>query len=94
MTKSLVNQGNKTREHSQEITREKIQNWMFDYLAELLEIEPEEVDVETNFARYGLDSSAATVLTGDLAIWLEKELEPTLLYDYPTIAKLIDHLVQ
>lgn len=62
------------------------------YLAELLEIEPEEVEVTTPFNRYGLDSSAAVVLAGDLEDWLGRKIEPNLLYNYPTIEALVQHL--
>ena len=44
------------------------------------------------FDRYGLDSSAAVGMTGDLEDWLGKEVEPILLYDYPTIETLARHL--
>nr|AQX77692.1 NocM [Nodularia sp. HBU26] len=63
-------------------------------MSDLLEIEPDEVDVETTFARYGLDSSAAVILTGDLGNWLGKEIEPTVMYDYPTIAKLAEYVAE
>jgi acyl carrier protein len=83
---------NKTSEQSEQFTSLKIREWLVSYMSDLLEIEPDEVDVEASFARYGLDSSAAVILTGDLGNWLGKELEPTLLYDYPTIAELAQHL--
>ncbi|MBC5793740.1 acyl carrier protein [Sphaerospermopsis sp. LEGE 00249] len=85
---------NTTTQQTQELTAVKIREWLVSYVADLLEIEAEEVDVETNFSRYGLDSSAAVILTGDLGDWLGKELEPTALYDYPTIADLAAHLAQ
>ncbi len=69
-----------------------IQDWLVSYLADLLEVEPEEVDINTTFARYGLDSSAAVVIAGDLEDFLGIELEPTLLYDYPTITELAKNL--
>jgi len=75
-----------------EITAAEIQDWIVAYLADLLEIEPEDVDVTIPFDRYGLDSSAAVVLTGDLENWLGIEVEPTLLYDYPTVEALVEHL--
>lgn len=71
---------------------EAIKNWLVAYLAELLEMETEEVDPATPFERYGLDSSAMIVLSGDLQAWLGYKLEPTLLYDYPTIDALAQHL--
>ena len=70
----------------------EIQAWIISYLAELLEIESSEVDVKIPFERYGLDSSAAVGLTGDLEDWLGSELDPTLIYDYPTIEALAEHL--
>lgn len=74
------------------LSKEKIQAWLVSYLAELLDIEPSEVDVAIPFDRYGLDSSAAVGMTGDLEEWLGAELDPTLMYDYPTIEALVEHL--
>ena len=65
---------------------------MIAYLADLLGIEPEQINVETTFARYDLDSSVAAVLTGDLGNLLKKELDLTVIWDYPTIASLSQHL--
>lgn len=75
-----------------EISASEIQDWLVAYIANLLEIESEEVDVTIPFDRYGLDSSAAVGMTGDLEDWLGKEVEPILLYDYPTIEALAQHL--
>jgi acyl carrier protein len=72
----------------------EIQAWIVSYLAELLEIEPDEVNPTIPFDRYGLDSSAAVGLTGDLEDWMEKKLDPTLLYDYPTVEALSRHLAE
>ncbi len=70
----------------------EIQTWMAAYVAELLGIQAEEVEMNLPFDRYGLDSSAAVGMTGDMEDWLGLELDPTLLYDYPTIAALAQHL--
>lgn len=70
----------------------EIKAWVVNYLADLLEVDPDEVDTTIPFDRYGLDSSAAVGLTGDLADWLGYEVDPTLLYDYPTIESLVQHL--
>ena len=71
---------------------EDIEAWLISYLSQLLEIEPNEIDTHASFNEYGLDSSAAVILTGDLQEWLKSDLEPTLLFDYPTIAALAQHL--
>ena len=70
----------------------EIEDWIVAYMADLLEIDPEEIDTALTFDRYGLDSSAAVGLTGDLEDWLGIEIDPTLLYDYPTIDSLATHL--
>jgi acyl carrier protein len=70
----------------------EIQSWIAAYLANLLEVDAEDIDVSLPFDRYGLDSSVAIGLTGDLEDWLEVKLDPTLLYDYPTVAALSKHL--
>ncbi len=70
----------------------EIQLWLISYLAELLGIEPDELDVTIPFDRYGLDSSAAVGMIGDLEEWLGSQLDPTLIYDYPTIEVLAGHL--
>lgn len=85
---------NKASEQSEQFTPLKISDWLVSYMSDLLEIEPDEVDVETTFARFGLDSSAAVILTGDLGTWLGKEIEPTVMYDYPTIAKLAEYVAE
>ncbi len=71
---------------------EEIQAWLVSYLAELLEIEPDEVDVTIPFDRYGLDSAAAMSITADLEEWSGHELEPTIMYDHDTIEALARHL--
>ncbi len=70
----------------------EIQAWLVSYLANLLSVADEDVDVKIPFERYGLDSSAAVGLTGDLEDWLGHEIEPTLLYDYPTIESLVKYV--
>ena len=70
----------------------EIKTWIISYIAELLEVESEQVDPTIPFDRYGLDSSAAYALTGDLEDWIGREIDPTAIYDYPTVETLSDHL--
>lgn len=44
--------------------------------------------------RYGLDSVTAVGLAGELEEWLGRQITPTLIYDYPTIAGLIQYLLR
>lgn len=69
-----------------------IRDWIVTYLSRLLEVSTDEIDTEIPFDSYGLDSSAAIGLTGDLEDWLGQEIDPILLYDYPTVESLVEHL--
>lgn len=75
-------------------TAAEIQAWIVSYLAELLEIAPNQVKVTIPFDQYGLDSSAAVGMTGDLEDWVGRTIDPTLLYDYPTVKDLSQHLAE
>ncbi|MEQ9237390.1 acyl carrier protein [Coleofasciculus sp. E2-BRE-01] len=75
-------------------TATEIQEWIVSYLAQLLEIDPDEVNVAIPFDQYGFDSSVAVGMTGDLEDWVGRKIDPTLLYDYPTIETLAQHLAE
>lgn len=72
----------------------EIQTWIASYLADLLEVDADEIDVTIPFDRYGLDSAVAVGMTGDLEDWLNRKLDPTLLYDYPTVESFAHHLAE
>jgi acyl carrier protein len=76
------------------LTAADIQSWLVSYLAELLEINTDEVETTIPFDRYGLDSSALVGITGDLEDFLKIGVDPTLLYDYPTVKSLSEHLAK
>jgi acyl carrier protein len=72
----------------------EIQAWIVAYLAELLGVDSDELDVKIPFDRYGLDSLAAIGMTGELENWLGYPIDPTLIYDYPTIESFAQHLTE
>jgi len=74
-------------------TAESIQTWLTAKLAEYLEVKAADIDIHKPFASYGLESVDAVGLSGDIEEWLGRELAPTLLYDYPSIANLTRYLV-
>ena len=71
---------------------EAIQGWLIDKLAEVLEIEPSQVDIGLDFEEYGLESAEAINLSGDLEEYLGYRLSPTLLWDYQNIEALAQYL--
>jgi acyl carrier protein len=68
-----------------ERSTEEIQEWMVNYLAQVLETSPDKIDVTVPFDDFALDSATAIGMTGELEEWLGKQVDPTLVYDYPTI---------
>lgn len=74
------------------LTGAEIEAWLVLQLAQLLNIDPDKVDVTVPFESYGLDSEAAVTLSGDIQEWLGRSLEPMLLFDYPTIEALVQYL--
>ncbi len=71
---------------------DEIEEWLVNAIAGALEIDIDEIDTGTPFERFGLDSVAVIGLTGELGEWLDQQVEPSLLYDYPTINALVKYL--
>lgn len=71
-----------------------IADWLRAYLSDLLGIAPDKLDETVSLQRYGLDSSAAVALAGDLGDWLDYDLEATITYDHPSIGALAAALSQ
>jgi acyl carrier protein len=69
---------------------EAVKQWLVAYIADLLEFEHSEVNTRLPMGRYGLDSTAAVALTGDLGNWLGCDIDPRLLYEHKTIEALAD----
>ncbi|MFT3803424.1 MAG: acyl carrier protein [Burkholderiaceae bacterium] len=79
---------------TQQHPRQKdIEDWLADLIGEILEMPAQEIDRTVRFDRYGLDSVAAVSVAVALGEYLERDLDATIIYDYPTIIKLSKHLV-
>ena len=61
-------------------------------VAARLGISSERIDVNQPLALYGMDSPTALGILGDLETELDRELSPTLVYEYPSIAALSAYL--
>lgn len=73
-------------------TAATIETWLVEQLATCLSLDSNDIDPDAPFDSYGLDSAEAVGLSGELEDWLQRRVSPTLLYDYPTIAALANHL--
>jgi acyl carrier protein len=75
------------------VTQEQIEEWLVSYIADLRGMKKEKISRTTILTKYGLDSASAVTLSGDLMDWLKCDIDPTLLYEHPTIEKAAAHIV-
>jgi acyl carrier protein len=74
-------------------TKNEIQNWCVNYLADLFQRPASQIGPEVDFDRLGLDSALAVSMVLDLEEQLgNNDLRPELLFEYTSIAELADHL--
>lgn len=73
---------------------ERIQDWLIKYLANRAGMEPDDIGATIPFARYGLDSVSAIVMTSDLIEMLGHQIEPDAIYQYPTVQALARFLAE
>lgn len=72
----------------------EIEAWLISYLSEGLDLDTEEIDVESSFQSYGLSSAEGVGMIGDLSDWLGTKLNPALIYEYSNISALAAKLAQ
>jgi acyl carrier protein len=82
-----------TTSRKQNPSIEEIEDWLVAKIAESLDIACDQIDISEPFARYGLNSTDALILTGELEVWLGHELNSTLVWDYPTIEAVAHYIV-
>jgi acyl carrier protein len=75
-----------------EWVRQSIAAWLRDYLSNLLSLPEAQMDETATFGSYGIDSSAAVAMAGDLGDWIGCEVDPAAAYDHPSIDELSDAL--
>lgn len=69
-----------------------IQEWSIGFVSKLIDQPADRIDPNVEVERLGLDSATAVALIMSLEERLDIELMPELLFDYPTIASLSQHL--
>ncbi|MDY7012706.1 MAG: beta-ketoacyl synthase N-terminal-like domain-containing protein, partial [Cyanobacteriota bacterium] len=79
---------------NQQRASDEIATWLSEKLAQTLHVDSQAIDPHQPLASYGLDSATAVGLSGELETWLQRKIEPTLVYNYPTIAEIADYLAQ
>ncbi len=73
-------------------TAAEVERWLVHRIAQMVQLDPDDIDVRIPFEHYGLDSRSVTSMAGELEESLGFELPATLLWDYPTIAEAAAYL--
>lgn len=69
-----------------------IESWCVRYVSQILNIPEGQVDPSVEVDRFGLDSATAVALIMELEEQLGLELAPEILFEYPTLTSLSQHL--
>lgn len=85
--------GDKPSVPSMPTSQRGVEDWLVSELARRTGIEPGRIEVDEPFAAYGIDSAQGAALVGELEAALDTRLPETLLWDFPCIAALAEHLV-
>ncbi|MFF4402725.1 acyl carrier protein [Streptomyces sp. NPDC001480] len=73
-------------------TEAPLHQWLTTHLAVYLDRVPESIDATVPLAEYGMDSVGALSLCGDIEDDFGILVEPSLVWDHPTVAQLVAHL--
>ena len=70
----------------------EIRNWCLTYLTRTVDNPAIPIGPDIPFAQMGLDSATSAYFIVELEEWAGVELEPELVFDYPTVAELARHI--
>ncbi|MFD4433198.1 acyl carrier protein [Nocardia sp. NPDC058497] len=69
-----------------------IQDWLVERVADYLDRAPHQVDPATPLAELGMDSVSAVSLCGEIEDRWSLDIDPTLVFDYPTVVAIATYL--
>jgi acyl carrier protein len=67
------------------MTAKELEDWLIEQLAAQLKTQKKDIDPVRRLEEYGLDSMEAVALTGEIEHLLGRKVDPTILWDYPSI---------
>ena len=67
-------------------------NWLATTLASYLELPATAIDPVVPLAEMGVDSVHAVGLVGDVEMHFDIDVEPTMIFDYPTLSHIADYI--
>lgn len=74
------------------LTQAELTEWLIQKISDSTGVLAKQIDIDTTFADFGLDSRTAVSISSELERMLGRELPPTLIWDFPTIKEVTQHL--
>ena len=74
------------------VNRRTILRWLTTRLAVYLEVPATTIDLMVPLAEMGVDSVHAISLVGDVEAHFDIDVDPTMIFDYPTLSHIADYI--
>ena len=74
------------------LTQSELTDWLVRKIADSTGMDIHQIDIDTTFADFGLDSRTAVSISAELERMLGREIPPTLIWDFPTIKEVTQYL--
>ncbi|MFF9897695.1 acyl carrier protein [Streptomyces longispororuber] len=75
------------------VTLDELQSWLVERVGEYVPELDEPVDPNQELGAYGLDSVAVVAFAADVEDWLGIRVEPSAVWDHPTVTQLAKFLL-
>jgi acyl carrier protein len=72
--------------------RRPILHWLTSKLAAYLEVPTTAINVMVPLAEMGVDSVHAISLVGDVEMYFDIDVDPTMIFDYPTLSAIAEFI--
>jgi acyl carrier protein len=73
-------------------THRPIQRWLTTQLGSYLAVPEHSIDLSVPLAEMGVDSVHAISLVGDVEAHFDIDVDPTLIFDYPTLSHIAEFI--
>lgn len=82
-----------TTQQSEELVKQKSMEHFKVVIGQILEVEPDSIDVSEELEMYGMDSILIIQLTDELNKVMEEHVSSVLFFEYSTIASLVEYFI-
>ncbi len=71
------------------MSESELRGWVRQHIAKLLNVHADELDLNQTLESFGMDSVDAVLMAGEMEEFLNIEIDPAALLQYPTIEQMV-----